>query len=92
MSDQNPHTTTVWAYDHTGSREIETPVSIGDDVQYKRRGERGSYRCRVLEIAADKIKVRPLWKYRGLPIENGRPIWIKKSVLRVYPQEAANVA
>lgn len=79
----------VWSYDHTGNNLVLTPVSVGDEVDWKRRGVRGSYRAELVEIGLKRIKLQ-LLHYSDRPgasLEGTRPVWTRKKVLRVYPKK-----
>lgn len=78
----------VWAYDHTGNNLVLTPVCVGDEVDWKRRGVRGFYRAELVAISLKRIKLR-LLHYSDRPtasLEAARPVWTRKEVLRVYPK------
>lgn len=50
----------VRAYDHTGYEQQSIEVMAGDIVEWKRNGQRGSIRCRVLGFEGGKIHMQPL--------------------------------
>ncbi len=41
---------TVLAYEHTGNIRVAHYVEAGDLIDWKRAGERGSRRCKVLKV------------------------------------------
>lgn len=68
---------TIQAYDHTGNRRIPTPVRVRDQVEWKKRGARGTYRAEVLEITQEKLKLNLLyWTWQpGVKLKR-KPFWV----------------
>ena len=82
--------TTVYQYDHTGNHRVPAQVTVGDEIEWKRQGSYGFFRCRVLALGTDAIgnpRLRlELLSHDGRPV-TGKPRWINGcGVMRVYPQ------
>lgn len=83
----------IRAYDVSGNVRSLIPVRIGDEIDWKRHGTTGAYRCRILGFSLTKrINIRVLLlSHDGRP-KNGAKWITDRGILRVYPQPVKDAA
>ena len=79
----------VSAYDSDHQRK-QLPVRVGDEVEWKKNGVAGGYRCRVTALGKTKVQVLLLYHTwsPAQSLDSRRPVWINRRVQRVYPATA----
>lgn len=78
-----PHDEVI-AIDLSGYGYAPTKVAIGEQLEYKRNGQRGAHLCEGLDMTAAKFKLVPIWHARSPhPIENPRAFWARRVLMRV---------
>lgn len=83
----------VLAYEGFGGRKVFQRASIGDEIEWKRNGTAGAFRCRVLKITGQldlpprylRLRVK-LLSHDGVEIPGDKERTITpRAILRVYP-------